>query len=256
MARCSGQPPETVFAPHAAEERLSCTGDTVHIWGLDLDVSDAAIDALYPLLDQEERERAARYRFITDRNRFVVRRSLLRKVLARYLETEASRVRLQTGIQGRPELADYAQSTITFSVSHSQGRALIAVASTADLGVDLEAIRPLADLRAMIDRCLSSAEKDELYSLPAELQLERFYGYWTCKEAYLKALGVGLSRALDSICIKRLEEEVGDCGLIKDGGIEVRALAVWSFTPWAGYVAATVTRRVCTCHQFFALSGQ
>jgi 4'-phosphopantetheinyl transferase len=221
---------------------LTRLGNSVHLWSVRLDPHESEVQPGTALLTQEERDRASRYRLAKDRDRFIARRSMLRQILARYLEREPHEVQFHTGKFGRLELANSCHAKLGFSVAHSQGVALIAVARTCCIGVDLEYVRPLPELDMMIDECLSDPERCQIQALPQSLRLECFYRYWTCKEAYLKALGIGLNRRLDSIQVSFVASDI-HCREVEEGEYKPPGLSVWNSEPFSGYVAATATAR-------------
>lgn len=167
----------------------------VHSWCVPLDVAPAAIDGFYATLSEDERARGARFHFERDRRRFVVARGALRNLLGCFLETDPGQIRFVYNASGKPALSPTFRSPLKFNLSHSGEQALIAVAAAADVGVDLEQVRPLPD-RAEIARCFfSAAEIDALSWLPTHLQDQGFFKLWTEREAYVKARGDGLGSA-------------------------------------------------------------
>ena len=86
-------------------------------------------------------------------------------------------------------------------MTHSQGMTLLAVGVGQQIGIDLECVRPLPDLDRLVSQCLSPAEVRALDAAELLDPLDSFYRYWTCKEACLKGLGIGLDRRLDSVRI-------------------------------------------------------
>jgi surfactin synthase thioesterase subunit/phosphopantetheinyl transferase len=180
LAACSRTAAEGALRPPDADE--------VHLWHAFLDELPALGEALNEL-SPAERDRAARLRRPVDRRRYVARCALLRRLLARYgvpVLTEE----LPAGPRGKPGLP--AGQAVRFNASHSAGRALIAVTSGMEVGVDVERVAPLADLEAF---CLGAMHPDELAEhrgLPEERRLEHALALWTAKEAVLKASGDGL----------------------------------------------------------------
>ena len=215
--------------------------NSIHLWSVRLDTVESRVQHGTAFLTQEERDRASRYRLAKDRDRFIVRRWMLRQILASYLQIEPHEVQFHTGKFGKLELASSCHTKLGFSVAHSHGVALIAVARTICIGVDLEYMRPLPDLEMMIDKCLSSPERCHIQALPQSLRLEYFYRYWTCKEAYLKALGVGLNRRLDSIQVTLTTSDLNCRMEVEEGEYKSPGLSVWNSEPLSGYVAATAT---------------
>src|SRR5579872_6162510 len=117
--------------------------DEVHAWFVDLPVWEKETASLLALLNQEEQERAARFKFPAPRNQFVISRAMLRQVLGRYLHIEARDVHFRTTANGKPELADTPDvpNDLRFNLSHTAGAALIAVTQRRQVGIDVERIR-------------------------------------------------------------------------------------------------------------------
>jgi 4'-phosphopantetheinyl transferase len=155
------------------------------------------------VLDADERARTERFHFQGDRARFVARRAFLRRVLAGHLGIAPAAIRYRTSLLGRPEL-DPALG-ITFSTSHADGLAVVAVASGGPVGVDLEHRRPVPDALELAKRFFSAREHDHLASLPDEIRSTVFLGLWTRKEAYVKAIGAGLSRPFGDVDVLELD---------------------------------------------------
>jgi len=168
----------------------------VHVWRAWLDVSADLLGELEASLSPDERERAARFRFAKDRDRFVAARGILRDILARYLGVNAAALRFRYGAAGKPALED--SSELRFNASHSHGFALYAVTMEKDVGIDVELIRPRVAEERIAERFFRPSEAASLRALPQEKQAEAFFRIWTRKEAYIKAVGTGLSMPLDS----------------------------------------------------------
>ncbi|WP_157264418.1 4'-phosphopantetheinyl transferase family protein [Azohydromonas aeria] len=172
-------------------------GDEVHVWTVSLlDGASGGTAAAAESLSGDEHERAARFHFERDRRRYMLGRAALRRVLACYVNDDAARLRFAYGAYGKPALVPGARAAAqapAFNASHTQDLMLIAVADGPALGVDLEALRPLQDLDGLARQVCSAAEHRELLALAPAQQLAGFLRCWTRKEAYLKALGTGLS---------------------------------------------------------------
>ncbi|MGH7311905.1 MAG: 4'-phosphopantetheinyl transferase family protein, partial [Candidatus Rokuibacteriota bacterium] len=142
------------------------------------------------------RERAARFHFPRDRRRFIAGRGLLRAVLARYLGTAASAVRIRGDAGRKPQLHGPDDGGLRFNVAHSEDLALYAVAWQREVGIDVERIRPELDWAALAARFFSPPERAALAGAGAEAAA-LFTRLWVAKEAYLKATGLGLAGRLD-----------------------------------------------------------
>lgn len=170
----------------------------VHVWCASLDLPDPLVQSLAALLSEDELARGRTYRFARDRRRWLVRRGLLRRLLGRYLNQAPAEVRFVYGPRGKPALAT--PEPVAFNLSHSGDVALFAFSagSAIRLGVDLELIRSDLAHMALAQRYFSPAEQAALQALPKSQQLAAFFRCWTRKEAFVKALGEGLSVPLDS----------------------------------------------------------
>lgn len=154
--------------------------------------------ALLELLNPAEREQQARFHFADDRLRYLVTRAMVRKVLSRYADVAPKSWTFETNAYGRPEISRlHTQARhVRFNLSHTKGLIVLAVCHAFEIGVDVEHLDRQAAL-AVADRFFSKLEAAELVSLAPELQLQRFFDYWTLKESYIKARGMGLSIPLD-----------------------------------------------------------
>jgi 4'-phosphopantetheinyl transferase len=142
------------------------------------------------LLSAEECTRAASFRFPADRQRFVAAHIALRQALAEYTGLHHAALRLATGSFGKPSLSGHTRTQ--FSLSHSQGLALIAIGGRGPLGADVEQLRPMPDAAALAAEHFTRREQEALAALPAHERDQAFLTCWTRKEACLKAVGVGL----------------------------------------------------------------
>jgi 4'-phosphopantetheinyl transferase len=148
------------------------------------------------LLSAEERDRADRFRFAKDRALYTAAHAGLRRALARELAARPEELAFATEAGGRPRLLGGAD--LCFSLSHSGDRALVALARTPRLGVDVEVFRPGVDRARLAARNFTPAEQAELRALDGQHLEHAFYRIWTRKEAYVKALGRGLYHPLDA----------------------------------------------------------
>lgn len=173
----------------------------VEVWTVPLDPPPAAVERLAALLSPDERRRAERFHFERHRRRFAVGRGALRSLLAGYLGTPPEAVRFDYGPKGKPFLAagpDGERPRLCFNLSNSEELALVAFARGAELGADLERLRPMPDGLQIAERFFSAAERQVLAAQPAEERDRAFFRCWTRKEAYLKAVGDGITVRLDA----------------------------------------------------------
>lgn len=169
-------------------------GVVVDVYWTDLDADAGPVSCLLDLLDGPERARADRFRFERDRHRFILRRGRLRTLLAGHLGCNPVAIQFTQNSFGKPALHG---SDLQFNVSHSQGVALIAVARGAELGCDIERCDERIDVNGTAGSLFAPGELRMLERLPPRQRQGGFFRCWTRKEAYVKALGLGLSHRLD-----------------------------------------------------------
>jgi 4'-phosphopantetheinyl transferase len=164
---------------------------TVHVWLAGLELPEAHCRQLAVSLTPDERERAACFRSDLHRRRFVVGRGLLRAILGAYLGLDPGRIGLAKGPAGKPYLAGI-EAPIAFNLAHSDDLAVCAVATSAEVGVDVERLRPMPDMLHVAACCFSERERAFLTRLAGAERVGAFFRAWTRKEAWLKATGHGL----------------------------------------------------------------
>ena len=177
---------------------------SIHIWAANLDLPIMEIEKFHEMLSIEERVRAKGFLFERDRNRFIVCHGKLRAVLGWYLDVTPNRLRFCYGKHGKPALPDtFDNGSIHFSLSHSEGFALYGFSEDHEIGVDIERVRDLAEMDWIAEQFFSAEENRIFRALPESQKKEAFFRMWTCKEAFMKATGDGLSRPLDQFEVLR-----------------------------------------------------
>lgn len=166
--------------------------DEIHVWQVGLERDATSVRALLETLSPDENQRANKYHFANHRDRFIVARGTLRKILAAYLDIEPTRIAFSHNKFGKPVL-DLENEMIHFNVSHSEDLALVAVTRRQEVGIDVEFINDDIEIRKSAESIFSPAEVTALKALPLESQRATFFEVWTRKEALLKALGRGFS---------------------------------------------------------------
>ena len=171
----------------------------IDVWRIDV----RAADDLARLLSPDEAERAARFRFERDRRSFVTTRGALRTLIGSYIGAAPESVELTYGANGKPEVEG-----LSFNVSHA-GDVALAAFGPGRIGVDVEEMRPDVEMRALARRFFTRAENEALARLSGDELVRGFYGCWTCKEAFVKAMGEGLSFELDRVEVAVHPEPAG-----------------------------------------------
>jgi 4'-phosphopantetheinyl transferase len=206
------------------------------VLSVDLDAA-ADLARLRDHLAPDELTRAARFRFARDRARFVVARGILREVLGAHLRVPPARLAFRSGPHGKPALAEPpAGDWLRFNVSHSDGVVLVALARAREVGVDVERMRPDVAAADLARRFFSPREQAALAALPEDRRRAGFFRIWTCKEAFIKGTGEGVSRGLASFDVV---DPACDVALaIEAAPAEAAAWALRELSAPAGYAAA------------------
>lgn len=177
------------------------------LWRITLD-DPAPRSHLYGCLSHEEQERAAKFYFERDRHRYIVGRGMVRTILALYLDSVPSQLQLVYGAFGKPALdSRHHSNPLYFNLSHSDGIGVLGVTEAGALGVDIEYHREVADMVEIARLVFSAWEFARWSALPASQQITAFYRGWTCKEAYMKAVGMGFSLPSNSFDVAFLPDE-------------------------------------------------
>ena len=160
--------------------------------------------SLYELLSDDEKQRAARYRFDKHRHRFICGRGSIREILADRAKCEPHSIRFELNEFGKPNIRepDFCRH-FQFNASSSGTLGAIALSTSHSLGFDIEQVKPETgqDHELIVKNEFTTAEYEWYKKHSAAERDKAFYTLWTCKEAYLKALGVGLSGGLNSFSI-------------------------------------------------------
>ncbi len=180
--------------------------DEVQVWTVLEDrVDDPDLIASYHgLLTPEESARHERLRFARHRHQFLLTRALVRTTLSLYADVEPAAWRFEAGEWGKPEVsAPGGHSWLRFNLANTDGLIACAVARSRDVGVDVENMERSGETVSIADRYFSKSEAGALRALPEARQRERFFRYWTLKESYIKARGMGLQISLEqfSFCV-------------------------------------------------------
>lgn len=184
--------------------------DEVHAWHIlpDRITRPDFFERCEALLSDDERARARRFVRDVDARHYLVAHALLRTALSRYVEAAPQDWRFECNEFGRPHICGpEIGRELQFNLSHTPGLVACAVAWRRPVGIDVESFERTGVGMELAANYFSPQEIAQLRSLPAAAQSERFLEYWTLKEAYLKARGVGLSLPLDCFSIQFRPEQ-------------------------------------------------
>jgi len=212
--------------------------DEIHVWRMSLLGSDVATARFEKSLSDDERARAARFVFGRDKRRFVIGRGVVRSILGGYLGIQAERVEFVYGTEGKPRLTESPSGPkLSFNVTHCEDLALCVVFGGEELGVDLERVDTEVEVQEIAELFFTTAEVSAIDAMPPKLRHVRFFELWTGKEAYVKALGHGLSVPLNEFDMAEVSAE-------REVKFNGPSGAWWlrRFVPAPGYVAALMTK--------------
>ena len=220
---------------------ISRSVGAVEVVSVPLTAAPAAVGELAQCLSDEERGRASRFAFERDRRRFIVGRAWLRRLLASRLGLQPEAVEITYGPRGKPGLPPHlADSGLRFNVSHSEDLAVYAFSRGREIGIDVEAVRAIEDADAIAERFFSAREISAYRALDPRDKPVGFFNCWTRKEAFIKAIGEGLSHPLDSFDVSLMPGE--PARILRVDGVDGDRCG-WhleSFSPVPGFVAAVV----------------
>jgi 4'-phosphopantetheinyl transferase len=212
--------------------------DEVHVlhWHLDRDAPPFPTDTL----SADELARAARWHRPEDRAHFVTSRAWVRHTLGWYLGMAPHEIAFTLGPHGKPALSG--AGALQFNLSHSGAFALLALCRAGVVGVDVEALRPMDDCDAIARRHFAPAEWQRWSRLPSARQLSAFYACWTRKEAYVKALGGGLSVPLDGFEVAFEPDRPAALLSVAGSSHAASGWTLWGLEPAPNHTAAVVVQ--------------
>lgn len=210
------------------------------------DISDTQLHAEYrSLLTEEERGKEFRFYFPDDQRRYLVTRAMVRTVLSRYLNVDPTDWRFENNQYGRPAIANtsHAGHGLRFNISHTRGLIALGVTRHRELGVDVENVQTREVSLDIADRFFAQAEVAELSTVPRERQQDRFFEYWTFKESYIKARGMGLSIPLGQFSFHYPHERAVHIAIDPRLGDDAKRWGFWQYRPTAEYLLAVCAER-------------
>jgi 4'-phosphopantetheinyl transferase len=215
-----------------------------HIWRAGLQQEPSTVRKFLDILAPEERERADKFHFRKDYEHFVVARGVLRNLLGGYLNKHPASIRFSYNQYGKPALADgRGDKRLCFNMSHSHELALYGFVRGREIGLDVEFMCEDSASLEVAKRFFAPQEVATLRALSQELQTTAFFNCWTRKEAYIKALGEGLSHPLNSFAVSFAPGEVAALLSTDNDPQEASRWSVVEIIPATGYAAALVVKR-------------
>lgn len=228
---------------------VACGGIDVWLTRYDQIDDPRLLDRMRAVLDDEERAHEHVFHFADDRKRYLVTRAMVRSVLSRYVALPPEAWDFTKNEYGRPAIATALLDLVpearglVFNLSHTRGLIALAIARNRALGVDVEHLSLREVSLGIAHRFFSPIEVSDLAREPDHAQQARFFEYWTFKESYIKARGMGLSLPLDGFSFEfphpdavriRIEPQLRD---------HDERWSFWQYRPSAEYLMALCAER-------------
>jgi len=211
----------------------------VHVWSALLDPASTDIGRFSEILSQDEKERASRFHFEKNRNEFIISRGSLRVLLGSYLGVPPRELGFAYSRYGKPYLAGSDHiSPMEFNLSHSEGIVVLAFTKGRRVGVDIEYVGRNFDFEEIAERFFSLAEQQMLRNTSREERGTAFFRCWTRKEAYIKALGNGLSQPLSEFDVSLAPKHISALLATRPDPSEADRWLLRDLPVAAGYVGA------------------
>ncbi|PKH06060.1 4'-phosphopantetheinyl transferase superfamily protein [Moritella sp. Urea-trap-13] len=176
------------------KDKLTLATNEIHLWSVAPQTiqQPELLGAYSQLLSAEEIVKQQRFRFEKDRHSALVTRAFVRDLLSHYADVSPVDWQFVKGVKDKPEIVN-PPLALRFNISHTDNLIICAVMLNDDIGCDVENIQRKSDVLSIAKYSFSDVEVNDLLAQPTTQQTSRFFDYWTLKESYIKAWGLGLS---------------------------------------------------------------
>jgi len=220
----------------------------IHLWLAFYDeiTGERLLSDYWALLNAAEKEQQKRFYFAKDRLRYLVTRALVRTVLSRYELIDPREWVFSTNAYGCPEIANAQarEARLWFNISHTDSLIVLGVTKHRALGVDVENFRAREVSIDIADRYFAPAEVADLSGVPPHQQQYRFFEYWTFKESYIKARGMGLSLPLAKFSFYYPHDRAVKIAIDPELADDAARWQFWQFQPRPEYLVAICAERI------------
>jgi 4'-phosphopantetheinyl transferase len=179
---------------------MKLTPHEIHLWlAFPNEIKDSELLSAYEKqMSPEEVAQQKRFRFPKHRHQYLITRALVRTTLSRYTQISPHHLRFSKNKYGRPEIvAKEGMPSLRFNLSHTNDLIVCGIVLKQDIGIDVEHKERNGATIDIANRFFSKKEVKDLYAIPEKERRDRFFDYWTLKESYIKARGMGLSLPLE-----------------------------------------------------------
>lgn len=235
---------------------MSLGAGEIHLWLVDYEQVDAGLfDSYRALLSEQERQQEPRFYFARDRRRYLVTRALVRTVLSRYLPVSPQNWSFTDDRYGRPHIDNPEGSGVTFNIAHTHSLIVLGLSRDRALGIDVENVADREVSMDLAQRFFAADEAAALGCIPVAGQQFRFFEYWTFKESYIKARGMGLSLPLDKFSFRYPDDRAVEIAIDSSLGDNPDRWRFWQCAPSAQYLLAICAERGTTPASVIAMSA-
>jgi len=214
-------------------------GNEIHIYRSSLESTADKLTESESLLSPDELQKAYRYKFEKDRDHYIAGRALLRRILGKYLNQSPDNIIFSYSEKGKPYIKE---SLVKFNLAHSGGKAVFAIAENTEVGIDIEYMRELPDAIHIAKRFFSDEEVNVLLKVSEDEIRTAFFNCWTRKEAFIKAVGEGLSYPLKDFTVTIIPGVNPEIKWIKDKDDEVKEWSLVNIQTDQNYVSSLAVK--------------
>jgi 4'-phosphopantetheinyl transferase len=229
---------------------LELEHSAIHLWlGFPETLDVTSLQCCWDILSKDERRREHQFHFPRDQRCYLVTRALVRLVLSRYVSIPPEGWVFGTTSHGRPEILnrDDGARNLVFNISHTRDLIVVGVTCRSALGVDVENTCERVAPLEIAGEFFAPGEASALRDLPREGRAMRFWEYWTFKESYIKARGVGLSLPLDKFNFRFPDERSVDIDIDPALAGDPTSWEFWQFRPTPHHLVALCATRARAC---------
>lgn len=215
---------------------IQLSKNEVHCYIANIDNGLHKLQGYLSILSEDEIIKANKFKFLIDKNRFIVSRGILRKISGHYLNQDPREVVFKYGKYGKPMYRDI--QNLNFNISHSGNMVVLGFVRDSEIGVDVEKIKADFDVLGIAQNFFSTREVKSLLNIPLEHQYRAFYRCWTRKESFIKAKGSGLTIPLHSFAVSLDSDEKAEFLETNWNLNEKNNWKLFSFVPSHNYIGA------------------
>lgn len=215
----------------------------IHIWHFTFNITES-INTYWYLLSKDEQDRALKFYFEKDQKTYIFSRGILRLILGQYIGISPKTINLKYSSYGKPFIDPLQnKNQLYFNISHTRQHILYAFTKNTEIGIDIEYLKSDIDYQSVAKNVFSTYEYQTITKAPLEKQCVLFYKIWTSKEAFLKAIGLGLSYPLSDFDVCVAENQTIKIRDIKYSSKEAKQWMLYSLTPCEGYISTVATKQ-------------